>query len=794
MLFLLVFLALPPCIFAADFGSTGSLSGGRTVQITCTAGQGYSCYSVNYSVDGNAWQHSYGSNAVVSIAGSGSHEVRYYAVGEACSAGECTYAIEPMKSISLSIAVNLELNDPNGGEFVGGIHAIDFNVANEDNSELHLKIAYSTTPRAFSNSIASDLNLNDYNSVSGLNCVDSNWLNSTNCTYNWNTSMVSDGNYFVDLNLWHSGGAGEQDSSDASFLVDNSAPSISFSSPTASQQFSAGLVPIDFNATASGAPVSLDSIQALVDGNTPLEFDNAANCTEISGGYNCSFTTIIYGNADYNLSVIAPDAAGNSGQADRAFTVSSTTLYSLEAGTVEPSTAASGTYSAFDVGISALGGTISSDDHTAKIGFSTIFETLLPDVNLASAAYGYYGNTTNIQFNVANYWGEELHAKLAYSAAGGSFQNTIVADLNLDDHANLPLLSCESASWPYTTSCTYRWDTNATPTGNYYADVNVWAPDGYFVTDSSGSTVSILNYITDQNFLLRAFSIQPGNPASSGDLKALDLAVGLPALTNTSAGDLNLEAGFVTIVGIPRVPSNPSVTVQESSLLVSWGANNNPSGIDYNVLNTKQSLALATTTDLNYTDTDYNTQNCYAVKACDWVCTGQTVTVCADIVPPFTSFTSPSGWQATDFNAVLECTDVGGTGCVSTEYRIDSGPWNVFGTNISYWQDSNWQFRRRVYFNNSGQAQKTDYSVVLRLNSGNFDFSKAQSAGQDLRFRDADQNVALQFFFDEFNATTQTATIWVKVPQIDADSISDYMWLYYGNAVASDAQSSNWFS
>jgi len=235
-----------------------------------------------------------------------------------------------------------------------------------------------------------------------------------------------------------------------------------------------------------------------------------------------------------------------------------------------------------------------------------------------------------------------------------AFANIIIADLNLNDHANIADLNCVDTNWLDWTNCTYDWNSATIADGNYYLDLNVW---------------------------------------DTGDLNAQDRS--------------------------------------DSSFYV-------------------------------------------------------------DNTAPFTIFIAPLGWQTADFNVALECTDEG-VGCYATRYRIDLGAWNLFGTPTAWW-NSGWLGRRKVTFNNLDQPAKTNQSVLLRLNSGNFDFSQAQAAGQDIRFRDSNQDFALDYFFDEFSASAEKAVIWVKVSSIDANSASNYMWMYYDNNTASDGQSSNWFS
>ncbi|MGH7408668.1 MAG: DUF2341 domain-containing protein [Candidatus Methylomirabilales bacterium] len=100
----------------------------------------------------------------------------------------------------------------------------------------------------------------------------------------------------------------------------------------------------------------------------------------------------------------------------------------------------------------------------------------------------------------------------------------------------------------------------------------------------------------------------------------------------------------------------------------------------------------------------------------------------------------------------------------------------------------NWQYKRKLTFNNSAQAQNLiDFPVLVVLNSSRINYGQTQDAGQDLRFTDSDGVTLLAHEIEQWNEAG-TSYVWVKVPQIDASSTTDYIWMYYGNASASDGQ------
>ena len=103
------------------------------------------------------------------------------------------------------------------------------------------------------------------------------------------------------------------------------------------------------------------------------------------------------------------------------------------------------------------------------------------------------------------------------------------------------------------------------------------------------------------------------------------------------------------------------------------------------------------------------------------------------------------------------------------------------------WHMTGWESRTQLTFNNSSRAENlNDFPILVTLDTNRFDYSKAQISGNDLRFVDVDGTV-LSYEIETWNPNGQSH-IWVKVPQIDASSASDSIWLYYGNSAAAAGQ------
>ena len=99
--------------------------------------------------------------------------------------------------------------------------------------------------------------------------------------------------------------------------------------------------------------------------------------------------------------------------------------------------------------------------------------------------------------------------------------------------------------------------------------------------------------------------------------------------------------------------------------------------------------------------------------------------------------------------------------------------------------NNRWQSRKKITFDNRASTENlTDFPALIRLDSSKIDYSKVQNAGQDLRFVDATGGAVLRYDIDTWDETGE-CLVWVRVPQIDAESNTDYIYMYYNNASAS---------
>jgi hypothetical protein len=79
------------------------------------------------------------------------------------------------------------------------------------------------------------------------------------------------------------------------------------------------------------------------------------------------------------------------------------------------------------------------------------------------------------------------------------------------------------------------------------------------------------------------------------------------------------------------------------------------------------------------------------------------------------------------------------------------------------------------------EALEHDFPLLVRLDKGTFDFSKAKVNGEDIRFSGG--NNALVYQVEEWNAEKGTASIWVKIPEIQGNARQEIK-MFWGNSEA----------
>ena len=102
------------------------------------------------------------------------------------------------------------------------------------------------------------------------------------------------------------------------------------------------------------------------------------------------------------------------------------------------------------------------------------------------------------------------------------------------------------------------------------------------------------------------------------------------------------------------------------------------------------------------------------------------------------------------------------------------------------WWNNGWQYRKKIGFNTTAtgadiQENLAEVPVLVRLHSGNFNFTNAREDGGDIRFVAADDATLLKHHIEKYDTLDEIALVWVKVPRIAGATDQGFMRMYYGN-------------
>ena len=97
-----------------------------------------------------------------------------------------------------------------------------------------------------------------------------------------------------------------------------------------------------------------------------------------------------------------------------------------------------------------------------------------------------------------------------------------------------------------------------------------------------------------------------------------------------------------------------------------------------------------------------------------------------------------------------------------------------------------YSFRKKITIDSTKvDTALTDFPLLVKLTSVNFDFTKAKSDGADIRFTESDGDTEIKFQRIRHDDSAEEAEYFVKVPSV-SNSIDTEIWIYYGNGSATD--------
>lgn len=108
------------------------------------------------------------------------------------------------------------------------------------------------------------------------------------------------------------------------------------------------------------------------------------------------------------------------------------------------------------------------------------------------------------------------------------------------------------------------------------------------------------------------------------------------------------------------------------------------------------------------------------------------------------------------------------------------GVWSIWPPGLSPWT------KRRAVVLEGVSSSLTDFPVLIKLDSTRIDYGATMANGADLRFTDS-SGVLLSHEIERWDSSG-SSIVWVKVPNLNAFPDRTWIWMYYGNVSASDAQ------
>jgi len=107
--------------------------------------------------------------------------------------------------------------------------------------------------------------------------------------------------------------------------------------------------------------------------------------------------------------------------------------------------------------------------------------------------------------------------------------------------------------------------------------------------------------------------------------------------------------------------------------------------------------------------------------------------------------------------------------------------WNLMDIqSLGFFNKRNFKYQRVITITEQSGSNWTDYQVPIELDSTNFNFSHTRFDGGDIRFTDTAGNL-LPYWIESYDASAQTAKIFVKVPSLPANA-TIVIYMYYGNS------------
>ena len=335
--------------------------------------------------------------------------------------------------------------------------------------------------------------------------------------------------------------------------------------------------------------------------------------------------------------------------------------------------------------------------------------------------------------------------------------------------------------------------TNITLIVPFSTDVTALAPTYTMSSGAVGSPVSgaTRNFSTPQTYLItgadnstKTYTVTVTKAASSTakDITSFSFpGLGVPTIGTTT---VNLTVPFGTVVG--SLAPTYTVSGQAVGSPVSGTVRNFSTPQTYTITAENGSTKVYTVTV-----TVAAASSAKDILACDFgglglgTISGTSITLTVvptqsvvALAPTFTlsplASISPVSGSTRNFSSPVTYT-----------VTAEDGTTKVYTVSVQTY--SSWAYSGSLFIlttpegaNLAAGVTETNFPVLIRLKSGNFNFSQAQADGRDIRFTNAGGDV-LPYQIEEWDAVAGVASIWVKIPTITGNARQEIR-MYWGKA------------
>ena len=268
---------------------------------------------------------------------------------------------------------------------------------------------------------------------------------------------------------------------------------------------------------------------------------------------------------------------------------------------------------------------------------------------------------------------------------------------------------------------------------------NINIPSGYTLDFENGQALVTIQKNVDESGTAPGFFMINSTGSTKAVIGKANKELEVKAAIDETSGKITIISWkeVEVITGTPTTTSTPQLAVRSTTI-----------------------TGVSITSDSGHGGTTNYTQD---------IAQGTTVSLTAPTIPGYT-FSNWSGYISSTSTTISFSMPANDTICIANyEQLFAIGP-----------------YRKKITIDhNKVDENLTDFPVLVKLTSDNFDFSKARSDGYDIRFTASDGETLLKYERERHDATNELAEYWVKIPSVSSTADTEF-YIYYGKSDATD--------